>query len=156
MTGSKLMRSRVCVTLAKRSSVRVEGIVRPLSKSATTACVVPVHLDLRLEHVQRDRTNVAVKMGCWGACRPPYRATKLLEIGAGTSEIRRLIIAGELLRERKNAAGCDTSSWWFLDAPSVFLPLAEYGRFGARAQRGPHRVQRRGAQRGSPEPMTTD
>jgi isovaleryl-CoA dehydrogenase len=28
-----------------------------------------------------------------------YRATKLLEIGAGTSEIRRLIIAGELLRE---------------------------------------------------------
>ncbi len=27
-----------------------------------------------------------------------YRATKLLEIGAGTSEIRRLIIAGELLR----------------------------------------------------------
>jgi isovaleryl-CoA dehydrogenase len=28
-----------------------------------------------------------------------YRATKLLEIGAGTSEIRRLIIAGELMRE---------------------------------------------------------
>jgi isovaleryl-CoA dehydrogenase len=28
-----------------------------------------------------------------------YRASKLLEIGAGTSEIRKLIIAGELLRE---------------------------------------------------------
>jgi isovaleryl-CoA dehydrogenase len=28
-----------------------------------------------------------------------YRASKLLEIGAGTSEIRRLIIAGELLRD---------------------------------------------------------
>jgi isovaleryl-CoA dehydrogenase len=27
-----------------------------------------------------------------------YRATKLLEIGAGTSEIRKIIIAGELLR----------------------------------------------------------
>ncbi|MFT3952997.1 MAG: acyl-CoA dehydrogenase family protein [Piscinibacter sp.] len=27
-----------------------------------------------------------------------YRATKLLEIGAGTTEIRKLIIAGELLR----------------------------------------------------------
>jgi len=28
-----------------------------------------------------------------------YRATKLLEIGAGTTEIRKLIIAGELMRE---------------------------------------------------------
>jgi isovaleryl-CoA dehydrogenase len=28
-----------------------------------------------------------------------YRATKLLEIGAGTTEVRKLIIAGELLRE---------------------------------------------------------
>jgi isovaleryl-CoA dehydrogenase len=27
-----------------------------------------------------------------------YRASKLLEIGAGTSEIRKIIIAGELLR----------------------------------------------------------
>jgi isovaleryl-CoA dehydrogenase len=27
-----------------------------------------------------------------------YRATKLLEIGAGTTEVRKLIIAGELLR----------------------------------------------------------
>jgi len=27
-----------------------------------------------------------------------YRATKLIEIGAGTSEVRRLIIAEELLR----------------------------------------------------------
>jgi isovaleryl-CoA dehydrogenase len=27
-----------------------------------------------------------------------YRASKLLEIGAGTSEIRKVIIAGELLR----------------------------------------------------------
>ncbi len=27
-----------------------------------------------------------------------YRASKLLEIGAGTTEIRKLIIAGELLR----------------------------------------------------------
>jgi isovaleryl-CoA dehydrogenase len=26
-----------------------------------------------------------------------YRATKLLEIGAGTTEIRKLIIAGEML-----------------------------------------------------------
>ena len=30
-----------------------------------------------------------------------YRASKLLEIGAGTSEIRKLIIAGELLRGMK-------------------------------------------------------
>ena len=28
-----------------------------------------------------------------------YRATKLLEIGAGTSEIRKLIIGGELMRD---------------------------------------------------------
>jgi len=27
-----------------------------------------------------------------------YRASKLLEIGAGTTEIRKVIIAGELLR----------------------------------------------------------
>ena len=27
-----------------------------------------------------------------------YRATKLLEIGAGTTEVRKLIISGELLR----------------------------------------------------------
>ena len=27
-----------------------------------------------------------------------YRASKLLEIGAGTSEVRKLIIAGELLK----------------------------------------------------------
>jgi isovaleryl-CoA dehydrogenase len=27
-----------------------------------------------------------------------FRATKLLEIGAGTTEVRKLIIAGELLR----------------------------------------------------------
>jgi isovaleryl-CoA dehydrogenase len=28
-----------------------------------------------------------------------YRASKLLEIGAGTTEIRKVIIAGELLRD---------------------------------------------------------
>ncbi len=28
-----------------------------------------------------------------------YRASKLLEIGAGTSEVRRLIIGGELMRD---------------------------------------------------------
>jgi isovaleryl-CoA dehydrogenase len=28
-----------------------------------------------------------------------FRSTKLLEIGAGTTEVRKLIIAGELLRE---------------------------------------------------------
>jgi len=28
-----------------------------------------------------------------------YRASKLLEIGAGTSEIRRLIIGGELMQD---------------------------------------------------------
>ena len=30
-----------------------------------------------------------------------FRSTKLLEIGAGTTEVRKMIIAGELLRDMK-------------------------------------------------------
>ena len=36
------MRSLVCVALANRSSVRVEGSTLPLSSRATNACVVPI------------------------------------------------------------------------------------------------------------------
>jgi hypothetical protein len=50
-SGSKLIRSFVCVALANRSSVRVDGRTRPLSRRATTACVVPTAAYLLLRHV---------------------------------------------------------------------------------------------------------
>jgi hypothetical protein len=50
LSGSKLR--RVCVALANRSKVRVDGIDRPLSRRATTACVVPIARDLFLCHVR--------------------------------------------------------------------------------------------------------
>jgi hypothetical protein len=40
--GSNEMRSRMPVAAATRSSVRVDGFVRPLSRRAITACVVPM------------------------------------------------------------------------------------------------------------------
>jgi hypothetical protein len=42
LSGSSRIRNFVPVALANRSSVRVEGFVRPLSGRATTACVVPI------------------------------------------------------------------------------------------------------------------
>ena len=40
--GSKLILSRVPVARATLSSVRVDGWIRPLSRRATTDCVVPI------------------------------------------------------------------------------------------------------------------
>ena len=41
-SGSKLIRKRVRIAFANRSSVRVDGNTFPLSRRATTACVVPM------------------------------------------------------------------------------------------------------------------
>ena len=43
-TGSKLIFNRCPVALAKRPSVRVEGMPRPLSSRATALCVVFMRL----------------------------------------------------------------------------------------------------------------
>ncbi len=85
-------------TMAAANDLEIGGGGRGDIHKLTAACILHA-----AEGCTRVITEAVQIFGGAGYMRETeinrlYRATKLLEIGAGTSEIRRLIIAGELLK----------------------------------------------------------
>ncbi len=98
-TAVETMRTFCYRTLAEANDLELGGGGRGEIHKLTAAAIL-----YAAEGCTRVITDAVQIFGGAGYMRETeinrlYRATKLLEIGAGTSEIRRLIIAGEMLRE---------------------------------------------------------
>jgi isovaleryl-CoA dehydrogenase len=98
-TAIETMRTYCYRTLAEANDLEVGGGGRGNIHKLTASCIL-----YAAEGCTRVITDAVQIFGGAGYMRETeinrlYRATKLLEIGAGTSEIRKLIIGGELMRE---------------------------------------------------------
>ena len=98
-TAIETMRTYCYRTLAEANELEVGGGGRGDIHMLTASCIL-----YAAEGCSRVITDAVQIFGGAGYMRESeinrlYRATKLLEIGAGTTEIRKLIIGGELMRE---------------------------------------------------------
>jgi isovaleryl-CoA dehydrogenase len=98
-TAIETMRTFCYRTLAEANDLELGGGGRGEIHKLTAACLM-----YAAESCTRVVADAVQIFGGAGYMRETeinrlYRATKLLEIGAGTTEIRKLIIAGELMRE---------------------------------------------------------
>jgi isovaleryl-CoA dehydrogenase len=97
-TAIETMRTYCYRTLAEANDLEVGGGGRGDIHKLTASCIL-----YSAESCTKVISDAVQIFGGAGYMRESeinrlYRATKLLEIGAGTSEIRRLIIGGELMR----------------------------------------------------------
>jgi isovaleryl-CoA dehydrogenase len=98
-TAIETMRTYCYRTLAEANDLEIGGGGRGDIHKLTASCIL-----YAAEGCTRVITDAVQIFGGAGYMRESeinrlYRATKLLEIGAGTTEIRKLIIGGELMRE---------------------------------------------------------
>ncbi len=98
-TAIETMRTFCYRTLAEANDLELGGGGRGEIHKLTASCLM-----YAAESCTRVVADAVQIFGGAGYMRETeinrlYRATKLLEIGAGTTEIRKLIIAGELMRE---------------------------------------------------------
>ena len=98
-TAIETMRTYCYRTLAEANDLEIGGGGRGDIHKLTASCIL-----YAAEGCTRVITDAVQIFGGAGYMRESeinrlYRATKLLEIGAGTTEIRKLIIGGELMRD---------------------------------------------------------
>ena len=103
-TAIETMRTFCYRTLAEANDLEVGGGGRGDIHKLTASCILYAAEGC----TQRDRIDAVQVFGGAGYMRETeinrlYRASKLLEIGAGTSEIRKLIIGSELMRWLKHS-----------------------------------------------------